>query len=409
LVADFSGSMDQDLNNNNAPLPPGVQSKIQVLREVVDEVTQTLLDNGNSASRVGFTLFNAAARQLNDKRCQMPILSTNEKSQEVITHDVYFNNYYAKEKNDFLKDASKRYGVKEGYFFDCKDEPKTWVEPRAEKKAGTRPIFDYTCKIKDTRENVIKIVSNEMYGNNLQVSGTKKYPLTYLFRQYTDVKKTVDQIDSFDGKFKSYPLTFDVPNSRLEYICPKKEKETASLSTQAWFEGKNGQKDLVKEFNAINPKNQTSASAGMIIATNAILAEDKAYRDKLDKLGKNPKRVMVVVSDGIDNFPYFGSFPAFQNNGMCEKIKKKIDSLQNPKYEKQDTRIGFIAISYDPKKAFAGSTKNDNMDNYNAWKKCVDDYYYVVKNKQQLLDAFSEILGLQEELGTSSSQKIKRK
>ena len=49
------------------------------------------------------------------------------------------------------------------------------------------------------------------------------------------------------------------------------------------------------------------------------------------------------------------------------------------------------------------------MPNYNAWKKCVDDYYYVVKSKQQLLDAFSEILGLQEELGTSSSQKIKRK
>ena len=248
-----------------------------------------------------------------------------------------------------------------------------------------------------------------MYGNNLQVPSTRIYPLTDLFRKYTDAEKTVNQIDSLDGTFKSYPLTFDIPNSRLEYICPKKEKEKASLTTQAWFEGKNGQKDLVKEFNAMNPKNQTSASSGMIIATNAILAEDKAYRDKLDKLGKNPKRVMVVVSDGIDNFPYFGSFAAFQNNGMCEKIKKKIDSLQNPKYEKQDTRIGFIAISYDPKKATAGSTTNDNMQNYDAWKKCVDDYYYVVKNKQQLLDAFNEILGLQEELGTSSSQKIKRK
>lgn len=409
LVADFSGSMDQDLNNNNAPLPAGVQSKIEVLREVVDEVTQVLLDNKNGANRVGFTLFSAAARQLNDKRCQMPILSTKEKSQEVITQDVYFNNYYAKEKNDFLKDASKRYGVKEGYFFDCKDEPKTFVDPRAEKDAGTRPIFDYTCKIKDTRENVIKILGTEMYGNNLQVPSTRIYPLTDLFRKYTDAEKTINQIDSLDGTFKSYPLTFDIPNSRLEYICPKKEKEKASLTTQAWFEGKNGQKDLVKEFNAMNPKNQTSASSGMIIATNAILAEDKAYRDKLDKLGKNPKRVMVVVSDGIDNFPYFGSFAAFQNNGMCEKIKKKIDSLQNPKYEKQDTRIGFIAISYDPKKATAGSTTNDNMQNYDAWKKCVDDYYYVVKNKQQLLDAFNEILGLQEELGTSSSQKIKRK
>lgn len=409
LVADFSGSMEQDLNNNNQPLPPGVQSKIEVLREVVDEVTQVLLDTGNGASRVGFTIFSAASRQLNDKRCQMPFLSTKEKAQEIITHDVYFLNYYAQEKDDFLKAMSKKYGVKDGYFFDCKNEPKTILDPTAEKNIGSKPVFNYTCKMKDTRENVIKIVGTEMYGNNTQVSGTRTYPLTSLFRQYTDAEKTVNQIDSFDGKPKAYPLTFDLQNNRLEYICPKKEKETSSVTTQAWFEGKKGQKDLVKEFSAVDPTGQTSASAGMIMATNAILAEDKTYRDKLNKLGKNPKRVMVVVSDGIDNFPYFGAFWAFQNNGMCEKIKKKIDSLQNPKYEKQDTRIGFIAISYDPKKASAGSTTNDNMQNYDAWKKCVDDYYYVVKNKQQLLDAFSEILGLQEELGTSSSQKIKRK
>ena len=409
LVADFSGSMDQDLNNNNQPLPPGVQSKIEVLREVVDEVTQVLLDNKNGANRVGFTLFSAAARQLNDKRCQMPILSTKEKAQEIITHDVYFLNYYAQEKDDFLKAMSKKYGVKDGYFFDCKNEPKTILDPTVEKNIGSKPVFNYTCKIKDTRENVIKIVGTEMYENNQQVPHTRIYPLTSLFRQYTDAEKTVNQIDSFDGKPKTYPLTFDLQNNRLEYICPKKKKETSSMTTQAWFEGKNGQKDLVKEFSAVEPTGQTSASAGMIMATNTILAEDKAYRDKLDKLGKNPKRVMVVVSDGIDNFPYFGAFWAFQNNGMCEKIKKKIDSLQNPKYEKQDTRIGFIAISYDPKKASAGSTTNDNMQNYDAWKKCVDDYYYVVKNKQQLLDAFNEILGLQEELGTTSSQKIKRK
>ena len=118
---------------------------------------------------------------------------------------------------------------------------------------------------------------------------------------------------------------------------------------------------------------------------------------------------MVVVSDGIDNFPYAGSFVEFQDNGMCQKIKDKLNSLQNPKYNKEDARIGFIAISYDPRKGSANSTTNDNMPNYDAWKKCVDDYYYVVKSKQQLLDAFSEILGLQEELGTSSSQKIKRK
>ena len=406
LVSDFSGSMDQDLNNNNEP-PPGVQSKIQVLREVVDEVTQVLLDNKNGANRVGFTIFSAAARQLNDKRCQMPILSTKEKAQEIITHDIYFTNYYAQEKDDFLKAMSKKYGVKDGYFFDCKDEPKTVLDPTVEKNIGSKPVFNYTCKIKDTRENVIKIVGTEVYPNNTQIGN--KYPLNELLKEYTDIDKTVNQIDSFDGKPKAYPLIFDLQSNRLETICPKKEKETSSMTTQAWFEEKNGQKNLVKEFSEVDPVGQTNASAGMIMATNTILAEDKAYRDKLDKLGKNPRRVMIVVSDGIDNYPFFNAFIRFQDKGMCEKIKKKIDALQNPKYEKQNTRIGFIAISYDPKKASAGSTTNNNMDNYNAWKKCVDDYYYVVKNKKELLDAFSEILGLQEELGTSSSQKIKRK
>ena len=407
LVSDFSGSMDQDLNNNNQPLPPGVQSKIEVLREVVDEVTQVLLDNKNGANRVGFTLFSAAARQLNDKRCQMPILSTKEKAQEIITHDIYFTNYYAQEKDDFLKAMSKKYGVKDGYFFDCKDEPKTVLDPTVEKSIGSKPVFNYTCKIKDTRENVIKIVGTEVYPNNTQIGN--KYPLNELLKEYTDIDKTVNQIDSFDGKPKAYPLIFDLPSNRLETICPKKEKETSSVTTQAWFEEKNGQKNFVKEFSEVDPVGQTNASAGMIMATNTILAEDKTYRDKLDKLGKNPRRVMVVVSDGIDNYPFFNAFIRFQDKGMCEKIKKKIDALQNPKYEKQNTRIGFIAISYDPRKGSANSTTNDNMQNYNAWKKCVDDYYYVVKNKKELLDAFGEILGIQEELGTSSSQKIKRK
>ena len=145
------------------------------------------------------------------------------------------------------------------------------------------------------------------------------------------------------------------------------------------------------------------------MATNAMVAEDPAYRAKLNQIGKNSKKVMIVLSDGYDNFPYGGAFIDFEKKGMCTKIKDRLNKLQDPNYQKQDTRLAFIAISYDPKKASANSTTNDNMPNYEAWKKCVDDYYYVVRNKQQLLDAFGEILGIQEELGTSSSQKIKRK
>ena len=184
-------------------------------------------------------------------------------------------------------------------------------------------------------------------------------------------------------------------------MCAGKGGETSSITTQAWFEGESGQQALMKEFNAMLPNNQTNSTSGMLMATNAMVAPDPAYRAKLDKLGKNSKKIMVILSDGYDNFPYHGAFIDFEKKGMCTKIKDKLNRLQSTKYEKEDTRLAFVAISYDP--AAYGKETAD------AWKRCVDDYYYVVKNKQQLLDAFNEILGLQEELGTTSSQKIKRK
>ena len=252
------------------------------------------------------------------------------------------------------------------------------------------------CEATDSREEAIKMAIVE----EDDITSTK------LIKEYMNIKKTVEQIDHFDGSPQKYSITLDVPVGQIDETCPDNHGQPTS---QAWFSNGKEQKDLVKTFSSIEPNHQTNASSGMITATNIMSAKDTAYQAKLDKIGKNARRVMVVVSDGIDNFPYWGSFVEFQNNGMCQKIKDKLNSLQNPKYNKEDTRIGFIAISYDPRKGTANSTTNNNMPNYNAWKKCVDDYYYVVKSKQQLLDAFSEILGLQEELGTSSSQKIKRK
>ena len=86
-----------------------------------------------------------------------------------------------------------------------------------------------------------------------------------------------------------------------------------------------------------------------------------------------------------------------------------MNSLQDPKYKKEDVRLAFVAIGYDPKYYIQNGVKYDYTHHYNAWKSCVDDYFYVVKSKQELLAAFSEIFNIQEELGTTSSQKIKRK
>ena len=393
LVADFSGSMNQDLNNNNAPLPSGVQSKIQVLREVVDEVTQILLPQGtvDGHNRVGFVTFNTAVRQWNDKKnCTLPIFPIAGKDTESIKYKIELGNPFNETVDELTKRVAKKHSKKEDYFSNCQ------LPGKGSGKPTDKNYTTLECEATDSREEAIKMAIVEEDDINSEK----------LLKEYTNIKKTVEQIDHFDGSPQKYSIILDVPVHKINETCPENNGQPTS---QAWFSNGKEQKDLVKTFSSIEPNHQTNASSGMITATNIMSAKDTAYQAKLDKIGKNARRVMVVVSDGIDNFPYWGSFVEFQNNGMCQKIKDKLNSLQNPKYNKEDTRIGFIAISYDPRKGTANSTTNNNMPNYNAWKKCVDDYYYVVKSKQQLLDAFSEILGLQEELGTSSSQKIKRK
>ena len=394
LVADFSGSMEEDLNNgSNKP------SKEEVLKQVINEVSAAVLSGQNS--RMGFTLFNDASRHWNDKRCQMPFLPKTGEADKKISYEVSLINYYKlSDKAAFLKKMAQKYGRSDGYFHDCVDGEVEREFTAADGTSVKKKVPVYKCKAEDKKEEAIKILIQEWNSDAARA----------MLKEYIDIQKTVNQIDLFDGKPRKYDLILDKATADTAlYMCPNKKDKTEGVSTQAWFEGESGQKALMNELNAMKPHNQTNASSGMLMATNAMVAEDPAYRAKLNKIGKNSKKIMVVVSDGIDNFPYGGAFIEFQDNGMCQKIKDKLNSLQNPKYHKEDARIGFIAISYDPKKASANSTTNDNMPNYEAWKKCVDDYYYVVRNKQQLLDAFGEILGIQEELGTSSSQKIKRK
>lgn len=381
LVSDFSGSMSEDLNNGK-----GKPSKAEVLKQVVDEVSTVILTGAKAGyNRMGFTLFNAGSRQWNDKHCQIPILPKTGEAEKKISYEVPLLEWSESPNKEFVKTMAKKHGRQDDYFHDCKEEPQ---------KRGDREIVVHKCKAEDTREEAIKILIEEWDFNTAT---------EMIKNDYIDIQKTINQIDGFDGKLRKYGIVLDIPHGdTITYTCPGKANETSTVTTQAWFEGEKGQKALVDELNAMLPNNWTNASSGMLMATNAMVAEDPAYRAKLNQLGKNSKKVMIVLSDGYDNFPYGGAFVDFEKKGMCTKIKDRLNKLQDPNYQKQDTRLAFIAISYDP-------AAEGNQSTYGAWKRCVDDYYYVVRNKQQLLDAFGEILGIQEELGTSSSQKIKRK
>ncbi|WP_288065786.1 TadE/TadG family type IV pilus assembly protein, partial [Rodentibacter caecimuris] len=137
---------------------------------------------------------------------------------------------------------------------------------------------------KSNLEGVIKAGLNHSYQDVL-----KEY-----FESYLDVRQTIDQIYRFKGSNIQYPLTFNNGDACLG-------GNDGKLTSQAWFDRSN--KDIRRALSAITPKGGTAATAGMIIGANIMMNKNKDPNAEPSKLGSNTKRVMLVLSDGMDNRP----------------------------------------------------------------------------------------------------------
>lgn len=142
------------------------------------------------------------------------------------------------------------------------------------------------------------------------------------------------------------------------------------------------------------PKGGTAASSGMIIGANIMMDKNTNPNAEPSKLGSNTQRVMLVLSDGMDNRPTDQTLIRLLDGGMCEAIRNQVDSLQDPSQRKQPTRIGFVAFGFNPP-----------ANQVRAWKKCVGEHYYQANNEKELLESFKQIIGIEEEVGRSSSKK----
>ena len=83
------------------------------------------------------------------------------------------------------------------------------------------------------------------------------------------------------------------------------------------------------------------------------------------------------------------------NKGMCKKIRERLDRLQEKAYPQKATQIHFVAFGYVP-----------NGKQKDAWENCVGKNYHHASNKEQLLDTFRHIVGLQEEVGHVAPHKV---
>lgn len=355
LVSDFSGSMLWDLQNNrNAQYP---NRKIDILRSVVSDIQNILFptklsENASPYNRMGFAAFAGGTRQRGEKQsCVMPYyLKEGIYDFRVASwHSEFFQNSYPNCNStvaNVLGDDGNSYSVN-------------------------------ACLIKGKGDEALRTAVR----NNLTVS------VKLMFKDVLDVDKTIQQVNNFNGsQINDYKLIYDNPDHCLG-------GNEGVETSQAWFTKSNPK--VADALSKINPKGSTAASSGFIIGANLLMDTNKDPEAQPAKLGTNTQRILMVLSDGEDNRPTFDTLTTLLNAGLCNNIRKKADSLQDPKFNTLPTKIAFAAFGFQPP-----------PEQKEAWQKCVgENNYYEPSSKEALLDAFKQILSFEEEVGRSSIKK----
>ncbi|SPY33371.1 TadE/TadG family type IV pilus assembly protein [Pasteurella canis] len=370
LVSDFSKSMlwevgQQERDQNGKELPQGTypNRKIDILRDVVRDISQMLLPSKETEgispyNRMGFTTFAAGARQRdNTEKCVLP--------------------YY-------LEEGKKSLTVKK-IILDREDKYRSFQEQYSD------VIYGEQCRI--TRNHYINV--NETCNIQVQPKALLKEALRIgdwetinrIFNKFLDVNRTLNDIDTFSGNKKNYEFEF-----KDERFCLGENQGT--VTTQAWFDKNNP--NISYALESVNPKGGTAVTSGLLIGANIMMDKNKTAEAQPDKIQTNTQRIILVLSDGTDNQPSKDTLVKLIDAGVCHRIQGKIDSLQDKNYHTLPTRIAFVAFGFNPP-----------ADQVAAWKKCVGNHYYQAQNKEQLLNSFKQIISLDEEVGRAARFKKK--
>ncbi|HDR1302027.1 TPA: pilus assembly protein [Pasteurella multocida] len=369
LVSDYSGSMNSHLQDKNGRSLG--KAKITILREVVSEISKILLPEDVSEgvspfNRIGFTTFSGGVRQRDvTEGCVLPYEGKISQTSRKLTIRYWITGNKTPWKFNAGRSTVSFQEHYKGYYdkFHSSTCRGSGSSRTCQIDANPKKIMDYALKINDWTT------------------------IRELFNTYIDVSGTIDQISQFDGSNRRYDMVFTDEERCLGGNIGRR-------TTRAWFDQKN--KDITRELNIVRPSGWTSASSGLLVGANIMMDENKNPDAQPSKLGTNIQRVILVLSDGEDNWPTYSTLTTLLNNGMCDKIREQLGKLQDPNLRELPGRIAFVAFGYSPP-----------ANQVAAWKKCVGDQYYTAYSKEELLDSFKQIIGFEEEVGRSSSHKPK--
>ncbi len=205
-----------------------------------------------------------------------------------------------------------------------------------------------------------------------------------------DLTKTVNAVDKFDGNDLSYGISYD----KFHFCLGS----SSSNTTRFWFT-KDTRENLEISFKALSAQGATLSSSGLLIGANYLMNKNTDAKAQPSELKTNTQRIIIVLSDGKDETKSTLNeilvTPKLIAKGLCDKIRTQLDSLQDKNYTTRPARIAFVAFGYPPD----GEQKT-------GWQNCVGEKgYYLASSKEELLETFRQIVGLNEEVGHALDSK----
>lgn len=390
MVLDFSTSMldniagDNTKGNwkNNGREPDPDKRRAHILRDTVSEITNILLptkqtENTSLFNRIGFVTFSTYAQERGIPKRVFPFIGKRNISKDIYLREEVYD--YAKGKYvPFGEIYNKEHGLESYNTGDCH---------------GYYVIYnDYRVRECRASIDLDKVMKRALYLGDRDT-------ISRIFNDYVDMEKTISQINEFDGKPRNYELVYDEDNNIeiTPYLIGKKGdvesysgKPPGLTTSEEWFTVNN--RNVVETLEKTELLGATNISSGLIVGANYLMDKNKVTAKEI---GSNTQRIMLMLSDGEDNTPTADFIENLLNRGVCDRIRQQANKLQDKDFKELPTKLAFVAFGYNPPANLAA-----------AWKKCVGDKnYYIVNNKEALLEAFKQIISIDEEVGRATSKK----
>ncbi|AIZ79029.1 TadE/TadG family type IV pilus assembly protein [Actinobacillus equuli] len=365
VVADLSGSMDFNLAGQQTYAYNKNESKISILKEVLNELAMNSLfsQESNDKNRIAVSPF-ALGAEYSATECTLPFVFNDN------PRTISYTDRFGKKTTRNTQDIIKEY----------------LTTPGSSNSKLSRAVFTQSLATQiDVTKTLSSIGSPDKVGlkflKNAYCLGEKNRNHHKWFTQgeQGEFSTFVNQLEAVGSTFAGSGLLAAADKMLKE---KGRSKELGEETKRVLLVLSDGNDELRAEDSGVPFKNYSRLTEDLILGyqeeTLASSTEQTFYdSNPYSRIGSYSGKSDIILNDGRKQLS-----DKFQ---MCNIIRDKLNELNDDK----NTSIVFVEFGYQSKSA-------------DAWKKCVgNENYHSATNRETLLNSFKQAIGHTDDVGHS--------